>query len=62
MPSVACTLWPSGGKDFFFVGSAAVIYYSLIESCKAKKVNLLTHLTYRSHACPEQVDDTADPG
>lgn len=38
-------------KAFLFVGSeradhAAAIYYSLMESCKANKVNPLTHLTY----------------
>jgi transposase len=40
-----------GRKAFFFVGSeraghAAAIYYSLVESCKANKVNSLTYLTY----------------
>jgi transposase len=40
-----------GRKAFLFVGSeraghAAAIYYSLIESCKANKVNPLTYLTY----------------
>ena len=39
------------GQDFLFVGSeraahAAAIYYSLVESCKANKVNPLTYLTY----------------
>ena len=27
-------------------GRAAAIYYSLVESCKANKVNPLTYLTY----------------
>jgi transposase len=40
-----------GRKAFLFVGSeraghAAAIYYSLVESCKANKVNPLTYLTY----------------
>ena len=40
-----------GRKAFLFVGSgraghAAAIYYSLVESCKASKVNPLTYLTY----------------
>ena len=40
-----------GRKNYFGVGSerggkAAVIYYSLIESCKANKVNPLTYVTY----------------
>jgi hypothetical protein len=40
-----------GRKAFQFVGSeraghAAAIYYSLVESCKANKVNPLTYLTY----------------
>jgi len=40
-----------GRKAFMFVGSeragrAAAIYYSLVESCKANKVNPLTYLTY----------------
>ena len=40
-----------GRKAFLFVGSeraghAAAIYYSMVESCKANKVNPLTYLTY----------------
>jgi len=40
-----------GRKAFLFVGSeraghAAAIYYSVVESCKANKVNPLTYLTY----------------
>jgi hypothetical protein len=40
-----------GRKAFLFVGSeraghAAAIYYSLVESCKANKVNPLTYLSY----------------
>ena len=40
-----------GRKAFLFAGSeraghAAAIYYSLVESCKANKVNPLTYLTY----------------
>jgi hypothetical protein len=40
-----------GRKAFLFVGSeraghAAAIYCSLVESCKANKVNPLTYLTY----------------
>ncbi len=40
-----------GRKAFLFVGSeptrhAAAIYYSLVESCKANKVNPLTYLTF----------------
>lgn len=40
-----------GRKALLFVGSeraghAAAIYYSLVESCKANKVNPLTYLTY----------------
>jgi transposase len=40
-----------GRKAFLFVGSeragrAAAIYYSLVESCKANKVNPLAYLTY----------------
>ncbi|MGH2448790.1 MAG: IS66 family transposase [Steroidobacteraceae bacterium] len=40
-----------GRRAFLFVGSekaghAAAIYYSLVESCKANKVNPLTYLTY----------------
>jgi transposase len=40
-----------GRKAFLFVGSeraghAAAIYYSLVESCKANKVNPLSYLTY----------------
>lgn len=40
-----------GRKAFLSVGSeraghAAAIYYSLVESCKANKVNPLTYLTY----------------
>jgi hypothetical protein len=40
-----------GRKAFLFVGSeraghAAAIYYSLVESCKANKVNPLTYLAY----------------
>ena len=40
-----------GRKAFLFVGSeraghAAAIYYSLVESCNANKVNPLTYLTY----------------
>jgi hypothetical protein len=39
-----------GRKAFLFVGSereghAAAIYYSMVESCKANKVNPLTYLT-----------------
>ena len=39
-----------GRKAFLFVGferagHAAAIYYSLVESCKANKVNPLTYLT-----------------
>jgi hypothetical protein len=39
-----------GRKSFLFVGAeraghAAAIYYSLVESCKANKVNPLTYLT-----------------
>jgi hypothetical protein len=39
-----------GRKAFLFVGSeraghAAAIYYSLVESCKANRVNPLTYLT-----------------
>ena len=45
-----------GRKAFLFVGSeraghAAAIYYSLVESCKANRINPLTYLTYiLSHA------------
>lgn len=40
-----------GRKNFLFVGSerggrAAAIYYSLMESCKANKINPLTYMTY----------------
>ena len=40
-----------GRKALLFVGSeragqAAAIYYSLVESCKASKVNPLTYLTH----------------
>ena|ERR1700733_10096328 len=40
-----------GRKAFLFVrceraGHAAAIYHSLVESCKANKVNPLTYLTY----------------
>ena len=40
-----------GRKAFLLVGSeraghAAAIYYSLVESCKANKVNPLSYLTY----------------
>ena len=40
-----------GRKAFLFVGSeraghAASNYYSLVESCKANKINPLTYLTY----------------
>jgi hypothetical protein len=40
-----------GRKAFLSVGSeraghAAAIYYSMVESCKANKVNPLTYLTY----------------
>ena len=40
-----------GRKAYLFVGSeraghAAAIYYSLVESCEANKVNPLTYLTY----------------
>ena len=40
-----------GRKAFLFVGSeraghAAAIYYSLVESCKANKINPLTYLSY----------------
>ncbi len=40
-----------GRKNYLFVGSerggkAAAIYYSLIESCKANKINPLTYMTY----------------
>jgi transposase len=40
-----------GRKAFLVVGSeraghAVAIYYSVVESCKANKVNLLTYLTY----------------
>ena len=44
-----------GRKAFLFVGSeraghAAAIYYSLVESCKANKVNPLTYLLTDVHA------------
>lgn len=40
-----------GRKAFLFVGLeraglAATIHYSIVESCKANKVNPLTYLTY----------------
>ncbi len=40
-----------GRKAFLFVGSedaghAAAIYYSMVETCKANRVNPLTYLTY----------------
>ena len=40
-----------GGKVFLLVGSeraghAAPIYYSLVESCKANRVNQFTYLTH----------------
>jgi transposase len=56
-----------GRKAFLFVGSeraghAAATYYSLVEFCKANKVNPLTYLTYvlANGQRPQQVDHAAD--
>jgi len=36
----------TAARSFKRAGHAAAIYYSLVESCKANKVNPLTYLTY----------------
>jgi transposase len=55
-----------GRKAFLFVGSeraghAAAIYYSLVESCKANKVNPPISDT-RPQQRPQRGRDAADPG
>jgi transposase len=55
-----------GRKAFLFVGSeraghAAAVYYSLVESCKANKVNPLTYLTYVLANARNKSDTLATP-